>query len=218
MKPAHDPSDRTPKPLRPPAGIALHKEGEALVIAWRWFQPGYVVGAAMFVAAMAWFGWFTWSDFHNHSTQGAIAMALGVGMWPFCVGCLYWMLAGIFDSTILTARPGSVEAKHGPLWWPGGRTRGTDGLVRVAFLRKVYNAQRSRIRTYGIQLEYADKSIRPLFWGIHEGAVADYLVRTLGAYYGVETYTTDDAEHRRQEEAAKEDKDEDDDDQPKRSR
>jgi hypothetical protein len=157
----------------------------------------------MFVAAMGWFGWFTWSDFQDRSTHGAIALTLGVVVWPLCVGGLYWMLAGIYDSTIITARSGSVEARHRPLWWPGGKMRNTDGLVRVAIFRKVYNAQRSRIRTYGIQLEYADKSIRPLFWGIHEGLVADYLVLTLGAYYGVDTYTTDDAERRQQ--AAKDD-------------
>ena len=188
---------------RPPQGISTQRDNGTLIVRWRWFQPGYVVGAMMFVAAMGWFGWFTWSDFQDRSTHGAIALTLGVVVWPLCVGGLYWMLAGIYDSTIITARSGSVEARHRPLWWPGGKMRNTDGLVRVAIFRKVYNAQRSRIRTYGIQLEYADKSIRPLFLGIHEGLVADYLVLTLGAYYGVDTSTTDDSERRQQ--AAKDD-------------
>jgi len=124
----------------PPQGLSTHCEGEALVIAWRWYQVGYVVGVFFAAAIMGFFGWVMGQDHHDPTSSGTITSFLGMFIWPATLALLYWMLAGICNTTFITAHPARIEIVHRPIWWLGHKTRPVDNLAELETVQQVHKA------------------------------------------------------------------------------
>ena len=168
----------------------MHVEGEALVIAWRWYHVGYVVGVVFAAALMGFFGWVTWHDHHDPTSSGTITSFLGMFIWPATLALLYWMLAGIYNTTFITAHPARIEIAHRPIWWPGRKTKPVDNLVELETVQQVHKAGFWQGSVdYAIAVRTADQRRWWLGGTLRTPDLADFIAGAVGAYYGVPVKT-----------------------------
>ena len=174
----------------PPPGISVHVEGNALVIAWRWYHVGYVVGVVFAMAIMGFFGWVTWHDHHDPTSSGTITSFLGMFIWPATLALLYWMVAGICNTTFITAHPARIEIAHRPIWWPGRKTKPVDNLAELEIVQQVHKAGFWQGSVdYAIAVRTADQRRWWLGGSLRTPDLAVFIAGAVGAYYGVPVKT-----------------------------
>jgi len=160
------------------------------VIAWRWYQVGYVVGVGFALAITGFFGWVTWRDHHDPTSSGTISSFLGAFVWPAILWLLYWMLAGIYNTTFITAHPARIEEVHRPIWWPGRKAKPVDNIAELETLQQVHKVGFWQGSVdYAIAVRTTDKRRWWLGGTIRTPALADYIALAVGAYYGVPVKT-----------------------------
>lgn len=165
-------------------------EGAALAIDWRWYHVGYVVGVVFALSIAGFFGWVTWQDHHDPTSSGTISTVLGAMIWPATLGLLYWMLAGIYNTTFIILHPARIEVAHRPIWWPGRKTEPVDNLAEIETLQQVHKAGiwQGSI-DYAIAVRTLDQRRWWLGGAIRTPDVADFIAGAVGAYYGVPVKT-----------------------------
>jgi len=173
-----------------PRGISTRVEGDALVIAWRWYHAGYVVGVVFALAIMGFFGWLTWHDHHDPTSNGTITSFLGLFVWPATLGLLYWMFAGIYNTTFITAYPKRIEVAHRPIWWPGRKVMAADNLAELETVRQLHKVGIWQGSVdFAIAVRTVDKRRWWLGGTIRTPDVADFIAEAVGAFYGVPVKT-----------------------------
>lgn len=173
-----------------PAGVTARVEGDALVISWRWYHVGYAVGIGFAVALAAFWGWVTWQDHHDPTSSGTITSFLGVFLWPAFACLLYWMLAGVCNTTVIAAHPGRIRQSTGPIFWLGGKVKSAEDLAELETIQQVHKAG---IWQGSVDYAIAAKTIDKRRWWlggtIRTPDIADYIAEAVGGRYGVPVKT-----------------------------
>ena len=187
---AEEPSGVASRLPAPPKGISTRVEGETLVIAWRWYHVSYVVGVVFALAIMGFFSRLTWQDHHSSISNGTITSFLGIFVWPASLCLLYWMLAGIYNTTFISADWARIEVVHRPVWWPGRTAKPVDNLVELETVQQVHKAGFWQGTVdYAIAVRTADKRRWWLGGAMRTPDLADFIAGAVGAYYGVPVKT-----------------------------
>jgi len=175
-----------------PKGITARFEGDALVITRGWPHAGYILGVVIAAAGMIWFAWIRWTDVHNPSWEGDVRSGLGLVFWPLALWLFYAMLAGSFNSTVITARPDRIKVSHRPLWWPGNLTKPAGDLKELETTTRTIRGGLtgySSARNFVVAVKTGEG--RPWWMGgtMHSPGLADFTAMAVGAYYGVPVRT-----------------------------
>jgi len=141
-----------------PRGFAMNRSAGDLVITRRWISCGVI---PLLLFSLFWNGIvFTfYGVIITGLIQGSVpwfvalfpSLHLAVGIY---IG--YTALAGLLNTTEFRLSNYTLSVRHYPLWWPGGRTIGTEGIDQL-FCEERRGRKGSRSYTVGVQLKSGER-------------------------------------------------------------
>ena len=174
---------RAPVPM--PARFDLDHQAGKVQISWPWLTGRVVM---MLVFCVAWNGgliamyrrWVIGPAEGDGVAWLVPLVFVGVGL-----GLTYTALAGMFNTTTITATRNALHIRHAPLPWPG--TGPVDG-IRQLFSKEVVHRTKNggRYYTYELHAQLRDGRGRKLIGRLEEAGQALWLEQTLEAHLGIE--------------------------------
>ncbi len=141
-----------------PRGFAMHRAAGTLVITRRWISCAVI---PLLVFSLFWNGIiFTIYAVMIPDIVGGSApwhtalfpmLHLATGI---CIG--YSALAGLLNTTEFRLSNYTLTVRHYPLWWPGGRAIGTEGIDQL-FCKEKRGRKESRSYAVGVQLKSGER-------------------------------------------------------------
>lgn len=122
-----------PIPIPIPDGWSIRKHNATLEMTYRWFKGYYVL---FLLLAAVWI-FFRWMD-HTPSTHiGYTWMMVGMGTF-----FMYWILAGLLNTTTVQVGAGVLSINHSPVPWFGGCE------ISTSHIKQLYCKEQHYVRTY----------------------------------------------------------------------
>lgn len=133
-----------------PEKFVVEERSDGLHISWRWLRAQHVL---LFFFCIAWDSFlFVW--YRTAFTQGdlnAVTLLFPLAHVAVGIGLTYSTLAGLLNTTRLSARERTLTIRHGPVPWPGNRTVQAWDLERLYCFEKVSKGEDSVTRTWTLR-------------------------------------------------------------------
>ncbi|MFH1469829.1 MAG: hypothetical protein ABIO70_35920 [Pseudomonadota bacterium] len=173
---------RAPVPM--PARFKLEHPGGKLQISWPWLTWKVM---AMLAFCVVWDG-FIFVHYQKALTGTGDASMMGL-LFPLIhagagLVITYITLAGMFNTTTITATRHALDIEHSPLPWPGAGP--VDGIAQLYSKEVLHRTKNGRTYTYELHAQLRNGRSRKLIARLDEASQALWLEQTLEAHMQIE--------------------------------
>jgi DNA-directed RNA polymerase subunit RPC12/RpoP len=124
-----------------PEKLRIEELGDELTLSWSWFNWAV---AFLIPFCIAWNGFLVgWYSMASHMGDAGmpgpmkiIFLVFPIGHVAVGLGLLYACLAMLFNRTTIRVGRGQLAVKHGPIYFPGGRTVPVDDIEQLYCTRE----------------------------------------------------------------------------------
>jgi hypothetical protein len=183
LPPAIEPSGQPLEPIaKPPSGLRIDDDGYRLRIRRRWFNFGYI---PMLFFCIAWdsFLVFWYSMAFGDAQAPWIMIVFPIGHVAVGVGLTYFVLAGLLNTTTLTADRQKLAVRHRPIPWSGNLTIESQNL-RQLYVKRDSGKSKSGTGFALFALLQNQHEVR-VWPGIETAAEGKYVEREVERHLGI---------------------------------
>ncbi len=129
-----------------PENIRIDHGPEGLILSFRWFSAKFIFLAFF---CLIWDGflvfWYSLAFTENAPLIMLVFPLLHVAIGIYLT---YYVIAGIYNRTVVTVGQGRLSIQHGPIPWPGSR------ILQASELTQLYTEERVTRGKHGPRVSY----------------------------------------------------------------
>lgn len=166
-----------------PKGITVQDTEMGLAITYRWFN---LTTIGLIVFAVFWNGFMLF--WHTMALMTSAYMMSLFGLLHTAVGIFvgYIALAGIFNTTTITADRETLSIRHGPLPWPGNRQVPVHTLTQIYCQENISHTRNGTQYSYELAAILQDAGRQKLVGKFNTPLQALYIEQELERYLGIQ--------------------------------
>ncbi|MBN2450579.1 MAG: hypothetical protein JXR77_09325 [Lentisphaeria bacterium] len=165
-----------------PKGLHVYRRANGLRITWRWFGVktlGLIFFACLWNAFIIfWYSMAIRKQLWSMALFGLLHAAVGIGV-------AYAAVAGLFNTTVITALKGMLEVRHGPIPVPGNRRLPAADIEQLYVKQHVTHSKHGTSISYEVRAQQrAGKDIK-LVGGLTREDTALFIEQRLEEFLGI---------------------------------